>query len=32
MILKLNRLKDEKVIKLLYRATNAGVTIRLIIR
>lgn len=32
IILKLNSLQDEKMIKLLYKANNAGVKIRLIVR
>ena len=32
IILKLNSLQDQKMIKLLYRANNAGVKIRLLIR
>ena len=32
IILKLNSLQDKKMIKLLYRASNAGVKIKLIIR
>jgi polyphosphate kinase len=32
IILKMNNLQDPKMIKLLYKANNAGVTIRLLIR
>ena len=32
MILKMNSLQDKKMIKLLYKASNAGVKIRLIVR
>ena len=32
IILKLNSLQDNKMIKLLYKASNAGVTIRLLVR
>jgi polyphosphate kinase len=32
IILKMNSLEDKEMIKLLYRASNAGVTIRLLIR
>lgn len=32
IILKLNSLQDEKLIKLLYKANNAGVKIRLLVR
>ena len=32
IILKLNSLQDEKMIKMLYKASNAGVKIRLLVR